>query len=146
MSEKVVQLHEAVIGPADVKLVVGGKCLAMPEAVDEVFPNTKHQRCTVHFYRNVFSAAPRPKVKHVDKMLKSFHAQKRRKAARKKGKAAAEELCAMKLKEAAKKAAGNIEETFACCDFPGQHRTHSMVRISAKPVNSKMSLMVSFTC
>ena len=37
-----------------VKLVVGGKCLGMLEAVREVFPEAKYQRCTVHFYRNIY--------------------------------------------------------------------------------------------
>ncbi len=32
-----------------VKLVVGDKCLGMLEAVGEVFPEAKYQRCTVHF-------------------------------------------------------------------------------------------------
>ena len=41
-----------------VKLVVGDKCLGMLEAVGEVFPEAKYQRCTVHFYRNVFSVTP----------------------------------------------------------------------------------------
>ena len=52
-----------------VKLVVGDKCLGMLEAVGEVFPDAKYQRCTVHFYRNVFSVVPRSKVKLVAKML-----------------------------------------------------------------------------
>ena len=46
-----------------VKLIVGDKCLGMLEAVGEVFPDAKYQRCTVHFYRNVFSVVPRSKVK-----------------------------------------------------------------------------------
>ena len=41
-----------------VKLIVGDKCLGMLEAVGEVFPEAKYQRCTVHFYRNVFSVTP----------------------------------------------------------------------------------------
>ena len=44
-----------------VKLIVGDKCLGMLEAVGEVFPEAKYQRCTVHFYRNVFSVTPRSK-------------------------------------------------------------------------------------
>ena len=40
-----------------VKLIVGDKCMGMLEAVGEVFPDAKYQRCTVHFYRNVFSCA-----------------------------------------------------------------------------------------
>lgn len=47
-----------------VKLVVGDKCLGMLEAVGEVFPEAKYQRCTVHFYRNVFAVTPRSKVNH----------------------------------------------------------------------------------
>ena len=48
-----------------VKLVIGDKCLGMLEAVGEVFPEAKYQRCTVHFYRNVFSVTPRSKIKLV---------------------------------------------------------------------------------
>ena len=42
---------------------VGDKCLGMLEAVGEVFPDEKYQRCIVHFYRNVFSVVPKSKVK-----------------------------------------------------------------------------------
>ncbi len=45
------------------KLVVGDKSLGMLEAVGGVFPEAKYQRCTVRFYRTVFSAVPRSKVK-----------------------------------------------------------------------------------
>ena len=41
--------HEEV-GLDGVKLIVGDKCLGMLEAVGEVFPEAKYQRCTVHFY------------------------------------------------------------------------------------------------
>ena len=58
-----------------VKLVVGDKCLGMLEAIGKVFPEAKYQRCTIHFYRNVFSVTPRSKVKLVAKMLKAIHTQ-----------------------------------------------------------------------
>ncbi len=32
-----------------VELVVGDKCLGMLEAVNQVYPGAKYQRCTVHF-------------------------------------------------------------------------------------------------
>ena len=67
-----------------VKLIVGDKCLGMLEAVGEVFPDVKYQRCTVHFYRNVFSVTPRSKMKLVSKMLKAIHTQESKRAARKK--------------------------------------------------------------
>lgn len=37
-------------GLGGVKLIVGDKCLGMLEAVGEVFPEVKYQRCVVHFY------------------------------------------------------------------------------------------------
>ena len=58
-----------------VKLIVGDKCMGMLEAVGEVFPDAKYQRCTVHFYRKVFSVVPKSKAKIVAKMLKAIHAR-----------------------------------------------------------------------
>ena len=92
--------------------------VGMLEAVGEVFPEAKYQRCTVHFYRNVFSVTPRSKVKLVAKMLKAIHAQESKRAAREKAKAVVEQLRSMKLKEAAKKVEDGIEETLTYCDFP----------------------------
>ncbi len=85
-----------------VKLIVGDKCLGMLESVAEVFPEAEYQRCTVHFYRNIFSVVPRSKMKLVAKMLKAIHAQESKTAAREKAKSVVEDLKAMKLKEAAK--------------------------------------------
>ena len=99
-----------------VKLIVGDKCMGMLEAVGVVFSDTKYQRCTVHFYRNVFSVVPRSKVKLVAKMLKAIHTQERKKT-----KAVVAELRAMKLKESVKKVEGRIEETLTYCDFPSEH-------------------------
>jgi len=90
-----------------VKLIVG----------DKLFPDAKYQRCTVHFYRNVFSVVPKSKVKIVTKMLKAIHAQESKKASREKAKAVVAELRAMKLKEAAKKVEDGIEETLTYCDL-----------------------------
>ena len=135
-----------------VKLIVGDKCLGMLEDVGEVFPKATYQRCTVHFYRNVFSVTPRSKVKIVAKMLKAIHAQESKKAARQKAKAVVEELRAMKLKEAAKKVEDGIEETLAYCDFPSEHRTRIRTnnvierlnrRFAAAPVWWAVSRMVT---
>ncbi len=106
-----------------IKLIVGDKCQGMLEAVGEVFPEAKYQRCTVHFYRNVFSVVPHSKVKLVAKMLKAIHAQENKKAAREKTRAVVAELKAMKLKEAAKKVEDSVEETLTYCDFPPEHWT-----------------------
>ena len=110
-------------GLEGVKLIVGDKCLGMLEAVGEVFPEAKYQRCVVHFYRNVFSVVPKSKVKNVAKMLKAIHAQESKKASREKAMAVVAELKSMKLPEAAKKVETSIEETLTYCDFPSEHWT-----------------------
>lgn len=69
-------------GLKGVKLIVGDKCLGMPEVAGEVFPEAKYQSCVVRFYRNVFSAVRRAKVRNVALMLKAIHAQENKEAAR----------------------------------------------------------------
>ena len=93
----------------------------MLEAVGEVFPNAKYQRCVVHFYRNVFSVVPRFKVKLVAKMLKAIHVQESKRASLEKAKAVVETLKEMKLKEAAKKIEDSVEETLSYTAFPFEH-------------------------
>ena len=108
-------------GLEGVKFIVGDKCLGMLEAVGEVFPEAKYQRCVVHFYRNIFSVVPKSKVKNVAKMLNAIHAQESKKTSREKVAAVVSELKAMKLPEAAKKVEAGIEETLTYCDFPSEH-------------------------
>ena len=96
-------------GLEGVQLIVGDKYLGMLEAVGEVYPDAKYQRCVVHFYRNVFSVVPRAKVKLVAKMLKAIHAQESKATALTKAKTVDETLRAMKLPEAAKKVEDSIE-------------------------------------
>ena len=66
MSEKIVQLNEEIIKGQIKELVRGNveeTLNELLEAVGEVFPDAKYQRCIVHFYRNVFSVTPRSKEK-----------------------------------------------------------------------------------
>ena len=50
----------------------GDKCMGMLEAAGEVFPEAKHPRYIIHFYRNMFSVTPCFKVRLVAKMLKTI--------------------------------------------------------------------------
>lgn len=125
-------------GLSGVKLIVGDKCLGMLEAVGEVFPEAKYQRCIVHFYRNVFSVVPRTKGKLASQMIKAIYAQENKKAAREKAKAVAEELRSMKLKEAARKIEEGIEETLTYYDFPYEHWVHIRTNNSIERLNREI--------
>src|SRR5208283_3999787 len=68
-------------GLKGVLLVVSDKCLGLVESLAEFYPQACWQRCAVHFYRNVFTAVPKTKVKEVAAVLKAIHAQEDRVAA-----------------------------------------------------------------
>ena len=135
-------------GLSGVKLIVGDKCLGMLEAVGEVFPEAKYQRCTVHFYRNIFSAVPISKVKLVAKMLKAIHAQESKKAAREKAAAIVAELQGMTLKEAAKKVSESIDETLTYYDFPSEHwmkiRTNNTIERLNRKIRRRTRVVGTF--
>ena len=90
----------------------------MLETIPEVFPDARYQRCTVHFYRNIFSVTPRNKIKTVALMLKAIHAQE--------------------SKEAAKKVEDGIEETLTYMDFPTQHWTRIRTNNAIERLNREI--------
>ena len=104
-----------------VQLVVSDKCLGLVESLGECFPQARWQRCTVHFYRNVFSVVPHGKLKEVSAMLKAIHAQEDLAEATKKARAVAEKLEGMKLRKAAQRVREGADETIAYYHFPREH-------------------------
>ena len=108
-------------GLKGVQLIVGDKCQAMCDSITEVFPEAKYQRCSVHFFRNIFAVVPRKHGKEVGRMLKAIHAQEDKAAALEKAEHVAEKLRTMKLNKAADKLLTGIAETLTYMDFPEEH-------------------------
>lgn len=125
-------------GLKGVQLIIGDKNLGMLNAIPEVFPDARYQRCTVHFYRNIFSVTPRNKMKTVSMMLKAIHAQECRVSAQEKAKQVAQKLREMKLSAAAKKLEDGIDETLTYMGFPSQHWTRIRTNNTIERLNREI--------
>jgi len=125
-------------GLCGVRLLIGDRNLGMFETIPEVFPDARYQRCTVHFYRNIFSVTPRKKMKAVSMMLKAIHAQESKDAAREKAAQVALKLREMKLAKAAEKLESGIEETLTYMDFPTQHWTRIRTNNTIERLNREI--------
>ena len=80
---------------------------SVEEAMIEMYlAGAVHQRCTVHFYRNVLARVPKSKRPRVAAMLRAVHAMESREASEAKALEVAAELDGMKLKEAARGGSG----------------------------------------
>ncbi len=108
-------------GLQGVRLFVSDKCLGLVDALAEVFPEADWQRCTVHWYRNVFSHVPRKKVREVAAMLKAIHAQEDRQAAIQKAEQVIVKLREMKLGKAAELVQESYLETLTYYQYPDKH-------------------------
>ena len=87
----------------------------------EFFPDASWQRCVVHFYRNVFSHVPSPKMREVAAMLKAIHASEDIAAAREKALRVVAKLRDLRLTKAAELVEMGVAETLAYYEFPEAH-------------------------
>ena len=135
-------------GLKGVQLVVGDKCQAMCDSVTEDFPEAKYQRCSVHFFRNIFSVVPRKHGKEVGRMLKAIHAQEDKAAALEKAERVAEKLRSMKLNKAADKLLDGVAETLTYMDFPEEHwkkiRTNNIIERLNREIRRRTRVIGTF--
>jgi transposase-like protein len=108
-------------GLQGVRLIISDACIGLAESAAEFFPEALWQRCMVHFYRNVFSHVPRPKMREVAAMLKAIHAAEDVVAAREKARQVGAKLRAQRLTRAAELVEAQVEETFGYYAFPEEH-------------------------
>lgn len=135
-------------GLTGVRMVTGDKSLGMLGALEEVFPQAKYQRCTVHFYRNVFGKVPRQKREKVAKMLKAIHAQESFDASMAKAEKVASDLEAMKLGAAAKVVREGCAETLTYTAFPMSHwvriRTNNAIERLNREIRRRTRVVGTF--
>lgn len=135
-------------GLSGVELFISDKSLGLVSCLPEFFPEAHWQRCTVHFYRNVFTDVPRGKIKEVAQMLKAIHAQEDREAATEKASVIVEKLSKMKLKKASKTVEEGIQETLSYYSFPREHwrylRTNNMLERVLKEIRRRTRVVGSF--
>ena len=79
-------------GPPGVQLVISDACRGLVESIADYRPESRWQRCMVHFFRKVFGHVPSTKVREVSHMLKVIHAQESRQTAKEKTDAVIAEL------------------------------------------------------
>ena len=102
-------------------MIISDACIGLAESAAEFFADARWQRCVVHFYRNVFSHVPRPKMREVAAMLKAIHASEDIMAGKEKALRVVTKLRALRLTKAAELVETGVVETLAYYEFPEAH-------------------------
>jgi putative transposase len=102
----------------------------------------------VHFYRNVFSHVPAPKVREVADMLKAIHASEDRAAAEEKALQVVTKLRDQRLGRAAELVEASVGETLAYYAFPSEHwrriRTNNPLERLMKEIRRRTRVVGAF--
>ncbi|MEJ2024872.1 MAG: IS256 family transposase [Deltaproteobacteria bacterium] len=135
-------------GLKGVRLFISDACMGLIESLADFYPDAQWQRCTVHFYRNVFSVVPRKRMALVAAMLKAIHASEDLEAAREKAQSVWGKLQDMKLPKAAEKVKESIEQTLTYYRFPQKHwrriRTNNGLERIMKEIRRRTRVVGAF--
>ena len=135
-------------GLSGVQLIISDACRGLVESIADYLPESRWQRCMVHFYRNVFSHVPSTKVREISHMLKAIHAQESRLAAQEKAEAVMAELRRQRLTHAAKLIEESIGETLTFYAFPDSHwikiRTNNPLERIMKEIRRRTKVVGAF--
>jgi putative transposase len=135
-------------GLRGVELITSDACMGLAESAAEFFPEARWQRCTVHWYRNIFSHVPATKVREVADMLKAIHASEDRVAADGKVEDVITKLEAGKMWKAAEIVRASAHETLAYYAFPSEHwrriRTNNPLERLMKEIRRRTRVVGAF--
>lgn len=135
-------------GLKGVKLITSDACIGLVESLGDFYPEAYWQRCTVHFYRNIFSFVPKSKMKDVTIMLKAIHASEDLEAAQEKAKSVAIKLRSMKLRQAADILEKGADETLTYYNFPSSHwrriRTNNPLERIMREIRRRTNVVGAF--
>lgn len=122
-------------GMTDPALVAGDGAMGLWNALAEVFPAARHQRCWVHKVRNVMNALPKSAQPGAKKALQEIYNAEDRAHAAKAVKDFAKTYGA-KWPKAVKKITADEDELLAFYDFPAEHWIHLR---TTNPIESTFS-------